>query len=417
MFERLFLQPHALRPHLDGPLAEERRRFLIHRAEQGYSHRGLRVLAYYLLACARSFQLADRPGEIISDVEVQEKATLWADRSPEPSGLKQRRFSRGQFLCFARAWLRFLGRLQMPTTSPSPYADQVAAFGAFLLRDKGLSPRTVKDRCQSVRCFLDRLAIDNSLHHVTLSQIDQALVEQITQHRYARVTVQGLACDLRSFFSYAETCGRCRLGLAVGIKGPRVFALESLPAGPSWDDIQRLLTAADGDHPADLRDRAILMLLAVYGLRAGEVRCLRLEDLDWQNERLGVTRGKTRSVHVYPLARSVGDAVLLYLKKGRPRSTHREVFLTLRAPFRPLGNAAVGAVACRRLHALGVSLPHYGSHVLRHACATHMLEEGLNLKEIGDHLGHQHPDTTRIYAKVNLAALREVANFDLGGVL
>src|SRR3954451_16157707 len=317
MFERLFRHPHALEPHLNGPLAEERRRFLCHRAEQGYRHRGLRVLAYYLLACARSFRLADRPGEIISDAEVEEEATLWADRSPQPSGLKRRRFSRGQFLCFARAWLRFLGRLQMPTTPPSPFADQIATFATFLLRDKGLSPRTVKDRCQSVRCFLDRLAPDsNSLHRVTLSQIDQALIEQLTQHRYARVTVQALACDLRSFFSYAEASGWCRLGLAAGIKGPRIFPLESLPAGPSWDDVQRLLATAGGDSPADVRDGAILMLLAVYGFRAGEVRCLRLEDFDWQNERLCVTRGKTRSVQIYPLARPVGDAVLRYLQRG-----------------------------------------------------------------------------------------------------
>ena len=418
MFERLFRLPWALEPHLNGPLAEERRRFLCHRAEQGYGHRGLRVLAYYLLACARSFRLADRPGELISDAEVQEKAALWADRAPEPSGLKRRRFSRAQFLCFARAWLRFLGRLQMPTTAPSPFADQLAAFAAYLRRDKGLSPRTIKDRCQSVRCFLDRLAIDgDSLRHVTLSQIDQALTEQLTRHHYARVTVQDLACDLRSFFAFAEASGWCRLGLAAGIKGPRVFSQESLPAGPSWDEVRRLLAAADGDQPTDLRDRAILMLLAVYGLRAGEVRRLQLADFDWQNERLCVTRGKTRSVQIYPLTRPVGDAVLRYLKEGRPRSSHREVFLTLRAPFRPLGNAAVGCVVARRLHALGISPPHFGSHSLRHACATHLLEEGLSLKEIGDHLGHRDPDTTRIYAKVNLTALRQVADFDLGGLL
>ncbi|HTU21171.1 MAG TPA: site-specific integrase [Gemmataceae bacterium] len=418
MFERLFRHPYALEPHLNGPLAEERRRFLCHRAEQGYSHTGLRVLAYYLLACARSLRLADRPGDIISFAEVEEKAALWANRSPQPSGLKRLRCSQGQFLCFAHAWLRFLGRLEMPTTPPSPFVDQIATFATFLLRDKGLGSKTVESRCQRVRRFLDQLAVPNSsLHHITLSQIDQALVEQLTQDRYARVTVQGMACDLRSFFSYAETRGWCRLGLAAGIKGPRVFPQESLPAGPSWDDVRRLLASAGGDSPADIRDRVILMLLAVYGFRACEVRCLQLEDFDWHNERLCVTRGKTRSTHIYPLRRAVGDAVLRYLKEARPRSSHRQVFLTLRAPFRPLGNAAVGCVVGRRLHSLGLTLPHFGSHTLRHACATHLLEEGLCLKEIGDHLGHRHPDTTRIYAKVNLTALRQVADFDLGGLL
>ena len=121
---------------------------------------------------------------------------------------------------------------------------------------------------------------------MTLSQIDQALVEQLTDGGYARVTIQGLACDLRSFFSYAESKGWCRVGLAAGIKGPRIYSQESIPAGPSWDDVLKLLAQTDGDRAVDIRDRALLMLLAHYGLRAGEVRRLRLEDFDWQNERL-----------------------------------------------------------------------------------------------------------------------------------
>jgi integrase/recombinase XerD len=417
MFEQFFKHPFALKPHVDGPLAEERRRFLVHRADQGYSRRNLRVLAYYLLACTRYLRLGDRPGEVISFSEVQQQATLWAHRTPQPTGAKQRRSSRVEFLRYACSWLRYLGRLQMPTTAPSPFADQIATFAHFL-RDKGLNPRTVKDRCYTVRRFLDRMAVDNcSLSDMTISQIDQALIEQITKDGYSRVTVQDLACDLRSFFAYAETNGWCRDGLATCIKGPRVYSQESIPAGPSWDDVQRLLAKAEGDRSVDIRDRALLMLLAVYGFRAGEVRCLRLGDFDWQHERLTVRRGKTRSVQVYPLTRQVGDAVLRYLKDVRPRSSHQEVFLTLRPPFRPLGAAAIGSVTDRRWHALGISLPHYGSHILRHACATHLLAEGLSLKEIGDHLGHRHPDTTRIYAKVNLAALRQVAEFDLGGLL
>ncbi len=202
----------------------------------------------------------------------------------------------------------------------------------------------------------------------------------------------------------------------VQIKGPRVYSQVSIPASPAWNNVQRLLAQAEGDRPTDIRDRALLMLLAFYGLRAGEVRHLRLENFDWENERLTVTRGKTQAVQTYPLARQVGDAVLRYLQEARPRSPHRKVFLTLRPPFRPLGLGSVGAVAYRRWRALGIELPHYGSHILRHACATHLLKEGLSLKEIGDHLGHRHPDTTRIYAKVDLTALRKVADFDLGGL-
>jgi integrase/recombinase XerD len=417
MFERLFQRPSALNRHVNGPLAEERRRFLCHRADQGIGLTGLHVLAHYLLACTHYLRLADRPGEAIAYAEVEEQATVWANRPSHSLNTQRRRSSRGEFLRHACAWLRFLGRLQPPATPHSPFAQQIATFADFLLRDKGLNSRNVGVRCDFVRRFLDGLtAKPVLLHDVTLSQIDQALVAHLTDGGYARVTIQGLACDLRSFFSYAESKGWCRVGLAAGIRGPRIYSQEPIPAGPSWDDVLKLLAQTAGDRTVDIRDRALLMLLAHYGLRAGEVRRLRLEDFDWQNERLSVTRGKTLSVQTYPLARQVGDAVLRYLKRARPRSIHREVFLTIRPPFRPLGYSAVSALASRRWHALGVLLPHYGSHTLRHACATHLLEEGLSLKEIGDHLGHRNPDTTRIYAKVNLAALRQVAEFDLGGL-
>jgi site-specific recombinase XerD len=309
-----------------------------------------------------------------------------------------------------------MGRLQMPTAPHGPCAGQLAAFATFLLHDKGLNPRTVKDRCASVERFLDRLGVnDTSLHDVTISQIDDALVKRITRGGYTRCAVQGLACNLRSFFAYAEAQNWCQVGLAAGIRSPRVYAQESIPTGPTWDDVQRLLATVEGDQPDHIRDRAILMLLAIYGLRAREVRCLRLEDFDWDHELLVVTRGKTLSAQTYPLTRQVGDAVLRYLREARPRSVHREVFLTLRPPIRPL--RAVNLVAHRRWRALGIELPRYGSQILRHACATHLLEEGLSLKEIGDHLGHRHPDSTRTYAKVDLTALRQVADFDLGDLV
>jgi integrase len=167
----------------------------------------------------------------------------------------------------------------------------------------------------------------------------------------------------------------------------------------------------------DIRGRAMLMLLAVYGLRCGELIALRLEDFDWIQETLTVPSAKRQRPRIYPLCRSVGDAVLRYLREARPQLCHREVFLALRAPFGPLhtGASVYGAVSSR-LRALRIKTPHYGPHALRHACATHLLAQGLSLKEIGDHLGHRSPESTRVYAKVDLVALRTVADFDLGGL-
>jgi integrase len=181
--------------------------------------------------------------------------------------------------------------------------------------------------------------------------------------------------------------------------------------------VQRLLATTAGDAPINIRDRAILLLLAVYGGRAGEVVRLRLEDLDGQRELIRLTRTKPSTVQTFPLSRPVGDAVLRYRKEVRPRSARREVFLRLNAPFGPLTPGALWWVVSRRLRALGLSLPHYGPHALRHACATPLLAQGRTLKQIGDHLGHRLPDTTRLYAKVDRDGLRQVADFSLGDLL
>jgi integrase/recombinase XerD len=172
----------------------------------------------------------------------------------------------------------------------------------------------------------------------------------------------------------------------------------------------------EGDRPVDVRDRAILMLFAIYGLRRGEVGRLRLGDFDWDRELLSVVGSKTHRPRTYPLIRPVGEAVLRYLKEVRPRSSHRELFLTVLHPIRPL-RTSLYMIVGRRLRRLGVAVPHFGPHALRHSCAAHLLAQGMTLKEIGDHLGHRKPDTTRIYAKVDLDGLRRVAYFELGGLL
>jgi integrase/recombinase XerD len=155
------------------------------------------------------------------------------------------------------------------------------------------------------------------------------------------------------------------------------------------------------------------MLLAVYGLRAGEVKLLRLDDFDWEKELLSVSCSKTRRQRIFPLSRPVGDAVLLYVRQVRPRTRHREVFLKFDG--HPLND--IYAIVSPRLRQLGVPIPHFGPHALRHACATHLLAEGCSLKQIGDQLGHQDTDSTRIYAKVDIVGLRKVADIDLGGLL
>lgn len=186
--------------------------------------------------------------------------------------------------------------------------------------------------------------------------------------------------------------------------------------GPAWPDVQRLINSSNGDQCRNIRDRAILMLFAIYGFRSAEVAGLRLEQVNWEREIIAILRPKQRRAQEYPLIQSVGEAIIRYLQQVRPRCSHREIFLTLKAPFRPLSPGALYHLVSSRFCGLQIESLHRGPHSLRHACAGHLVAERLSLKEVGDHLGHRSTFATRTYAKVDLAGLREVGNFDLGGL-
>lgn len=400
MFEQLFVRRRALARHSSAPLSEERRRFLAYLAENGLPRPSLRYVADLLLRVVDTLRLDRRPGESISRDEINRKAT-------------DRRF---KFVSVATRWLHFLGRLEQEEAPANPHRETIDGYAQYLKHERGISTATMRNCSRFLRQFL--LQLDMPIGPgcgITITQIEKAFLQVVNAGRYAPRSVNNLASDLRGFLRYGAKHGWCQRGLAEAIKGPRTFTHVSLPIGPSWDDVRRLLATTEGDRPINIRDRAIIMLLATYGLRGGEVGHLRLSDFDWQHELLSVACSKTRRTRIYPLIRPVGDAVLRYLKEVRPRSPHREVFLTILHPIRPMYHSMSNTVRFR-LRRLGVSLPHYGTHALRHACATHMLAQGMSLKEIGDHLGHRKPDTTRIYAKVDLIGLHKVADFDLGGL-
>jgi integrase len=186
--------------------------------------------------------------------------------------------------------------------------------------------------------------------------------------------------------------------------------------GPTWDVIGRVLTETTRDDPASLRDHAIILLLSVYGLRSGEVRRLRLDDIDWRLDRLRLVRSKSGQEETLPIEPRVGSAIARYLHHGRPKNDSRVVFLTLRAPHRPLSAGGLYDVVHRHFSKVESPQKGRGPHGLRHACARHLVESGHSFKETGDHLGHRSPDATRIYAKVDLKSLRRVAFGDLGGL-
>ena len=180
----------------------------------------------------------------------------------------------------------------MPSTSPSSLI--LCCRTRTVPSDRGARRNTIDKFLTQIR------DAGLSLEVLTVAQVDELLIREVRDKGYSRATIQTRASSLRAFFRYAEGRGWCRSGLAAAIMVPRVFRYEGLPAGVSWDCVKKVLAAAQGDRCSDIRDRALLMLLAVYGLRAGEVVALRLEDFDWEREVLpshtanGRSRGPTR---------------------------------------------------------------------------------------------------------------------------
>jgi|SRR5215472_7406045 len=418
LFDQLFTSPKAVGRYSNAPLAEERLRYLAHCAVQGSTRSSLRLIAQHQLIFVDYLHLQE--ADSLTVEQIKAAADLWVGRQPQPytHNAGDYRWARWRFISDARQWLSFLGRLRTVETARRPYAYLIEGFRDHMIGEKGLSQHTVRIRCWHVEQFLNRLWEQHpSFDEVTIADIDAAVTRKGDRDGYARTSIQSYINSLRAFFRYAEQHGWCRPGLAAAIMSVHLFADEGLPKGASWGDVQLLLANTKSNQAKDIRDRAIIMLFAIYGMRVGEVRGLKLEDLDWEKELIYLTRPKPRRRQSYPLTYAVGEAILRYLKKVRPRTSRREVFLTVKAPWQPLSSGALYDLVSDRLHPLVADLPHYGPHSLRHACATRLLAEGLSMKEIGDHLGHRKADTTRVYAKLDLAGLRQVADFDLGGLL
>ncbi len=415
MFEKLFEKASDVVYHTIAPYAVERQQFLELCREQGFAKTGLKQMARILLTAA--IDLHAHGGLDGDQARLEAVATRIEIVRAEAGVTRSAHDYRGEFLRVTTRWLLFVGHLHSAAPQPRPYAALLDDFTKWMSEERGLSSGTLRNRRWHLGQFLDWLHERASC----VTDLDLRDLDAYLQHLHAkglsRVTIRIYTNAVRAFIRHAERRGWCTAGLADALHGPRIYREHGLPLGPSWDDVKRLIQDAASSHDAaDVRDHAILLLLAVYGLRAGEVAALRLEDIDWEHDRLTVRRPKQRRSQVYPLVPSIGHAIVRYLREVRPRCAFREVFLKILAPLGPMTSQALYSMVATRMGRLGIQAPRRGPHMLRHACAGHLLARGLSLKEIGDHLGHRSPDSTRIYAKVDLQGLREVAAFDLGGL-
>jgi site-specific recombinase XerD len=290
------------------------------------------------------------------------------------------------------------------------------AFERYLREERGLVTATIVYYSSFIRCFLkDRFRTGP----VALSRLCAGDVVGFVQRQAPLLHLRRaklLTTALRSFLQYARYCGDLTVDLAAAVPVVANWSMTSLPRAIGPDQVRQLLAGVNRRTAIGRHDYAILLLLARLGLRSSEVLFLELDDINWSTGQLTV-RGKRGRRSQLPLPVDVGKAMAAYLRRGRPESTSRRVFLRGRAPIRGIrGASGIGSIVRRCLRRAGVKAPTQGAHQFRHGLATEMLRQGASLSEIGEVLGHRDPQTTLIYAKVDIDALRELASPWPGGV-
>jgi integrase/recombinase XerD len=285
-------------------------------------------------------------------------------------------------------------------------------YDTWMLDLRGLSRDTRDSRCASALKFLQWLGERSSesyLGSMSLKHID-AYVQERMRSLHQRATKKGFAVHFRSFLRYLHASGRIA-DFASVVLLPKLYVHEGIPSALQPEQIARVLRSTRKDRsPMGLRDYAILTLLSSYGLRAGEITALCLGDIDWTHDRLRIRHSKTGVHSELPLLCAPGEAILDYLRKGRPQTTRREVFLRACAPYQPLHGGSVHSVLEPRLKAAGV-VPHgkRGPHAFRHAKAASLLRTAVPLKVIGDVFAHRSVSSTMAYLKLDVEQLRGIA--------
>lgn len=306
-------------------------------------------------------------------------------------------------------YLRTIGVTPPEPSSARPYSWVLDEWTTFLRQHQGLVPASVAMYRGKVQPFLADLGADaapDRFGTLTSERIARYLQQQAP--RFARTTRKDLVITLRSFLRFAWSRGYLPRDLSDTMIRVPCFSQDRLPRGPKWADVAKLLTTVDRATAQGRRDFAVLLMLITYGIRSSQLVRLSLDDLDWRASSLRVPAAKRgRRVEV-PITPAVGQALLEYVRDGRPKTAERQIFRSLDPPFRPLAAGSIYNIVAQAFRRAGIVTPHRGSHAIRHAWATRALAQGQPLKTIADLLGHRALESTRIYAKVDVGQLRTV---------
>lgn len=390
---------------LEGPLAAHIGSFARWASEQGYALSSLR--RQVLIAACFSRWLGQN-GVRLRSISSEHAAQYLRYRA------RRVRPYQGDAAAL-RYLIEFLRRVgviaaeKIPAPRPTPVERCAQAFEHYLREERVLATATIINYVPFIRTFLkDRFGNGT----VKLSRLCAGDVVRFVQRQAPRLHLKRaklLTTALRSFLQYARYRGEVTVDLGAAVPVVANWSMTSIPRAIATDQVRQLLASINRRTAMGRRDYAILLLLARLGLRSGEVAFLELDDIDWNVGQLSV-RGKSGQRSKLPLPSEVGKAIAAYLRRGRPDSASRRVFLRAKAPIRGFrGASGVGSIVRHSLIRAGVKAPTHGAHQFRHGLATEMLRQGASLSEIGGVLGHHHAQTTKIYAKVDINALRTLA--------
>ena len=387
----------------EGPVASYIVPFAEWLGDRGY---GLVSMRNQVLMAAGFSKWLGQKGIELSDISGDHPGRYLLDRAQRPklgddAALRH-------LLAFLRSQNAIAEEIEVDH-SPSPVEQHVQAYERYLQDVRALSRQTIINYRPVVRDFINFRFTDGV---VSLAQLRAVDVTDFVQKRVSRLNMRRakiMTTALRSFLSYARYRGDIISDLAAAVPVVANWSLSSIPRAIGRAEVARLLASIDRDTPVGCRDYAMILALARLGLRSSEVVSLELNDVDWVAGQIHV-RGKVGQRNDLPLPADVGEAIADYLRKSRPRNSSRRVFLRDKAPIRGfVGPCGLGSVIRRSLKRAGINPPTKGTHQFRHGLASEMLRGGASLAEIGEVLGHRHVQTTAIYAKVDINALRTLA--------
>jgi len=309
---------------------------------------------------------------------------------------------------------RFLGERHLVPQGvlppPSPVEVELARFATYLRETRGMAEATIAGHSGRLRAFLQFLGFDGKtegLRGVASRQIEVFLRKASRTNN--RFSMQHIIGTVRAYLKERHSQGVLARPLHLQIDTPRTYRGERLPKALPWAQVQALIQSINCSEPFGRRDFTLLYLASAYGLRSSELVRLTIDDIDWRRRTLRVLQTKTRQSLQLPLTDEAANVLIDYLRKARPQSALRQLFLRIRAPFVPLQPASVHDILEHRIRCSGLDLPSFGTHVLRHSFATSLMRQGVGLKVIGDVMGHRDIESTSVYLRLNVDDLREVA--------